>query len=223
MVNFTSGQLLVFGGLVDAVANNETWVFDPLARAGWQLIDGNLSPQGRWSAASCSDGSIMYMHGGVADDASSLSDLWSFNITSLKWSQLLPTTCNSNPSTCAFAARSHVLVKFMTFLYLWDTLVGRFARFNLASNAWELLAVPSVQRFQHISIAQISNESFVLLGLTPDATSNVLYMMHVSHAVSVMSVNTSLFPLVVGGCMLAFSSQILVLGGKSSTMSNGYR
>jgi hypothetical protein len=225
MVNFTNGQLLVFGGLVDAVANNETWLFDPLAKTGWRLITGHLSPLGRWSAACCSDGSIMYMHGGVTDDASSLSDLWSFNVTSLTWSQLLPLTCNSIHLTCAFAARSHVLVNFMTFLYVWDTLGGRFARFNLVSSLWEPLTIPSVQRFQHISVAQISTGAFVLLGLTTDAASNVLYMMNLSpkDPVNVKSVNISSFPLVVGGCMLAFSSQILVLGGKSAATSNRYR
>jgi hypothetical protein len=225
MVNFTSGQLLVFGGLVDAAANNETWVYEPLARAGWRLITALPSPFGRWSAACYSDGGILYMHGGVADDASVLSDLWSFNITSLKWSQLLPLTCNSNPLTCTFAARSHVLVKFMSSVYAWDTLGGRFARFNLTSSAWESLIVPSVQRFQYLSAAQISSEAFVLLGLKTDATSNVLYVMKFSpeDPVDVQFVNTSQFPLVTGGCMLAFSSQILVLGGKSTATSNGYR
>jgi hypothetical protein len=228
MVNFTSGQLLVFGGRADSSANNDTWVFEPLAGPDWRLVSGHLAPMGRWSAACCTEGSIMYMHGGTADDLLSLSDLWYFNITSLKWTQLLSSTCNSDPSTCSFAMRGHVFVKFMSFLYAWDTLAGRLARFNLASSAWESLTAPSVQRFQHLSIAQISNRTFLSLGLTIDATSNVVFLIKFPPSGSQVEfklVNTSEVPLVEGGCMLAFSSQILVLGGKptSATSSNRYR
>jgi hypothetical protein len=228
MVNFSSGQLLVFGGQNDAAANNDTWVFEPLAGAGWRLVSGHPAPVGRWSAGCCSEGSMMYMHGGAADNALSLSDLWSFNITSLKWTQLLSSTCNADPSTCSLAMRGHVFVKFMSFLYAWDTLAGRLARFNLVSNAWESLISPSVQRFQHLSIAQISSHAFLSLGLTIDATSNVVFLIKLplsGSQVEFKHVNASEVPLVVGGCMLAFSSQILVLGGKptSSAPSNRYR
>ena len=217
MANFTSGQLVVFGGLIDAASNNDTWVFEPGVRAGWRLITGLPAPAGRWSAAVCSEGSMMYMHGGAADDASSRSDLWSFNITSLKWSSLLPSACIPDPLSCSFAARGHVLAKFASFLYAWDTLAGRFSRFNLTSNTWEALSPPPIPRFQHLSLAQVSSHVFLSLGLTTDSSSNMLCLItfsSVGDPVKFAAVNASNVPLVVGGCMLAFSSQVLVLGGK---------
>jgi hypothetical protein len=228
MVNFTSGRLLVFGGLIDAAVSNDTWVFDPLSGAGWRLIDVHPSPIARWSAACYSDGSMAYMHGGAADVASSLSDLWSFNISSFKWSQLLSSSCNSDPSTCSFAARGHVLTKFMSFLYAWDTLAGRLQRFNLASSQWESQTAPSTKGFRHISIAQISSQVYLSLGLSTDENSNLLFLIFFSPSgdpIKFVSVNASKIPLVVGGCMLAFSSQILVLGGKSASAAttNRYR
>jgi hypothetical protein len=228
MANFTSGHLLVFGGLVDAAASNDTWVFDHVAAAGWRMIYGHSAPVGRWGAACCSDGSMAYLHGGVAHDASSLSDLWSFNITSFKWSPMLSSSCNLDASTCSFAARSHVLAKFMSFLYAWDTLASRLQRFNLASSAWQPLIAPSIKGFQHLSIAQISSQVFVSLGLSTDTNSNLLHLILFSASgdpVQFVSVNTSKLPLVLGGCMFAFSTQILVLGGKPSSAptSNRYR
>ena len=161
----------------------------------------------------------MYMHGGAADDASTLSDLWSFNITSLKWSHLLPAACIPDPSACSFAARSHVLAKFAPFLYAWDTLAGRFSRFSLTSSTWESLPLPSIPRFHHLSLAQVSSQVFLALGLTTDAASNILCVITfspVGNPVKFAVVNASNAPLVVGGCMVAFGSQVLVLGGKSA-------
>jgi hypothetical protein len=228
MVNFTGGQLLVFGGLIDSAASNETWVFEPVSGAGWRSISAYPSPMARWGAACCSEGSVAYLHGGSASDASSLSDLWSFNITSLTWSQLLPSSCNYDASACSISAHSHVLVKFMSFLYAWDTLAGRLQRYNLASSTWESLTAPSMKGFQHISITKISNQVFLTLGLSTDSNSNVLYFIMFSlfgDPVKFVNVNSSKVPLVKGGCILAFSSQILILGGKSTSLAatNHYR
>jgi hypothetical protein len=228
MVNFTSGQLLVFGGLVDAAASNETWVYEPVSGAGWHLISAYPSPMGRWGAACCSEGSVAYLHGGSGSDTSSLSDLWSFNVTSLTWSQLLSSSCNIDASACSFSAHSHVLVKFMSFLYAWDTMAGRFQRYNLGSSTWESLIAPSMKGFQHLSTTKISSQVFVTLGLSTDANSNVLYLIMFplfGDPVKFVSLNSSKVPLVKGGCILAFSSQVLILGGKSTSLAvtNRYR
>jgi hypothetical protein len=226
VANFTTGQLLVFGGLVDASASNESWVFDPHSGNGWRSTTGITYPKGRWAAACFSEGSVMYMHGGASDDVSALSDLWVFNITNLSWSEVLPSSCNSNLFSCSFAARSHVLIKYTSFLYAWDTLEGRFARFSLASSAWESLIAPSFQRFHRISVAQISTRAFVSLGLATDSASNLLHLITFSSSgdpVNFVALNASRVPLVVGGCMLAFSSRVLVLGGKPASSANRYR
>jgi N-acetylneuraminic acid mutarotase len=86
----SSQQMVVFGGFEDGERTNEILIFN-LKNTIWSTVKQdpkNKGPCARSGHSACIHGGNMYIFGGKSDNSTKLNDLWQFNISSHKWTQL---------------------------------------------------------------------------------------------------------------------------------------
>ena len=97
VVLFGGNEVLVFGGLSDSVAQNDTWKFNGTS---WTQVSVSSSPSARSEAAMATLGSEVVLFGGIYDETY-LNDTWTFN--GAAWSPISETSSLSARSEAATA------------------------------------------------------------------------------------------------------------------------
>eukprot|EP00051_Salpingoeca_urceolata_P016824 m.226081 g.226081 ORF g.226081 m.226081 type:complete len:1255 (-) comp18789_c0_seq9:65-3829(-) len=177
-VVFGNRHMVVFGGAYPDVAGNlvvydGTYVFDA-ETGGWALgtAAGSTLPQARVRHVAVACSGTMFVFGGQSSSAQYLSDTWSWNIATKKWS---PLTAGFAPSPRAAAVATclsnHIGNKEM-FVFSGrnkDTIFDDLWGYDTALKTWRVVTPATIQgsapkpRFL-ASMATLGNKAFVFGG-----------------------------------------------------------
>lgn len=98
-----SDRMLVFGGasygpmFVGFVAYDDLWAYDVGERRWSELIAENEGPSGRSRPNAWMVGDRLFVFGGVTATFETLDDLWSYDLTTNTWTELVPSGSDGSP------------------------------------------------------------------------------------------------------------------------------
>ncbi len=166
-----SGKTVLFGGLNNGISLGDTWVFDSATNT-WTELTPASSPSARESAVMIFDQSTGYLilFGGT-NSGGSLGDTWSFDLTSVTWTELTP---SSSPSSRYAAAMDYNASSGQLILFGGSNGSSYFNDtwgFNPSNNTWMNLTpahAPSVRLGAALSFNPCNGQSFLFGGKGPD-------------------------------------------------------
>lgn len=171
-----SGKVLLFGGLDKGVGSllNDTWLYDAATNT-WQQVATPTAPSARqWPSLACDGNGVFYLFGGWRVDAGGglgqyLNDTWKFNMTTMQWTQLSPST---SPPAQSQGALLHIGSDKFVLINGWrDSSLGDVWCYNETQNTWSSQIYHSVS-FSESGLAQGTTWSVTFNGETKSSISN---------------------------------------------------
>ncbi len=175
-------RMVISHGFTDSGRFDDTWAFE-FATGAWRDISPSARPLRRCLHHAVYDGDAnrMLMYGGCASPAGPcpLGDLWSFDLATNRWTEIL--------SPARPPARQHYGIAFDSAgrraILFGGSGPGRLNdtwEFDSRTNAWRQLEIsgsPPPARSRHQGVADASGVSFFFGGSTPRGQTNELWML----------------------------------------------
>ena len=133
-------EMYLYGGLTQNSVSGDLWrlqfaIDATTARAGrWSIVHFmtyQAQPQPRHSHAATTNGSDLYLHGGMLVSGKRLCDLWRFSTATTTWKQIIP----AGPTPSARLGHTTVTSGAVTFLF------GGSTDFGLSGELWRMQIV----------------------------------------------------------------------------------
>lgn len=161
------GVMIIFGGLdtISGAPYGDLWAFNMSTNSWAQLNPGGVTPSARayHTAVWDTNGSRMLVFGGYNNGP--LSDLWAFNYTQMRWTQLASASSARYGHSACWNSDLGVMTVIGGKVGAQGTNSNETLTYDPSANAWASNAnFPAAGRFRHACVYDTANHQVILYG-----------------------------------------------------------